>query len=181
VVAGLALAGASAVSHDLYATVIRKGRATEREEIRVSKFATLGIGLLAMALGVAFEKQNIAFLSGLVLAIAASVNFPVLFLSMFWKGLTTRGAVAGSLVGLTSAIALLVLGPTVWVGMLNHESPIFPYANPALFSMSLAFASAWLVSVLDTSARANDERGRFADQFIRSMTGIGAARATTDH
>ena len=105
VVAGLALAGASAVSHDLYATVIRKGKATEREEIRVSKLATLAIGLLAMALGVMFEKQNIAFLSGLVLAIAASVNFPVLFLSMFWKGLTTRGAVAGSLVGLISAVA----------------------------------------------------------------------------
>ncbi|WP_087671119.1 cation acetate symporter [Caballeronia humi] len=180
VVAGLALAGASAVSHDLYATVIRKGKATEREEIRVSKLATLAIGLLAMALGVVFEKQNIAFLSGLVLAIAASVNFPVLFLSMFWKGLTTRGAVAGSLVGLISAVALLVVGPTVWVGMLKHENAIFPYANPALFSMSLAFLSAWLLSVLDTSARADEERRRFASQFVRSMTGIGAAKAT-DH
>jgi cation/acetate symporter len=180
VVAGLALAGASAVSHDLYATVIRKGKATEREEIRVSKLATLAIGLLAMALGVMFEKQNIAFLSGLVLAIAASVNFPVLFLSMFWKGLTTRGAVAGSLVGLISAVVLLVVGPTVWVGMLKHENAIFPYANPALFSMSLAFLSAWLLSVLDTSARADEERRRFANQFVRSMTGIGAAKAA-DH
>lgn len=178
VVAGLALSGASAVSHDLYANVFRSGRASEKDEIRVSKAATLVIGLLAMVLGVMFEKQNIAFLSGLVLAIAASVNFPVLFLSMFWKGLTTRGAVAGSLAGLVSAVALLVLGPTVWVGILHHGKAIFPYANPALFSMTLAFACAWLVSVLDRSAQARAERLRYGAQFVRAMTGIGAAGAS---
>ncbi len=178
VVAGLALSGASAVSHDLYANVFRRGQASEKDEIRVSKAATLGIGLLAMVLGVMFEKQNIAFLSGLVLAIAASVNFPVLFLSMFWKGLTTRGAVTGSLAGLVSAVALLVLGPTVWVGILHHDKAIFPYANPALFSMTLAFASAWLVSVLDRSAQARAERQRYGAQFVRAMTGIGAAGAS---
>ncbi|CAG9170483.1 Cation/acetate symporter ActP [Cupriavidus laharis] len=178
VVAGLALSGASAVSHDLYANVFRQGRASEKDEIRVSKAATVVIGLLAMVLGVLFEKQNIAFLSGLVLAIAASVNFPVLFLSMFWKGLTTKGAVAGSLAGLASAVALLVLGPAVWVGLLHHDKPIFPYANPALFSMTLAFVCAWLVSVLDKSAQAATERRRFGAQFVRSMTGIGAAGAS---
>ncbi|MCO4863057.1 cation acetate symporter [Cupriavidus sp. WGlv3] len=178
VVAGLALSGASAVSHDLYANVFRRGQASEKDEIRVSKLATLVIGLLAMVLGVMFEKQNIAFLSGLVLAIAASVNFPVLFLSMFWKGLTTRGAVAGSLTGLVSAVVLLVLGPTVWVGILKHESAIFPYANPALFSMTLAFAAAWLLSVLDRSAQASAERQRYGAQFVRAMTGIGAAGAS---
>ncbi|SDD75333.1 cation/acetate symporter [Cupriavidus sp. YR651] len=178
VVAGLALSGASAVSHDLYANVFRSGQASEKDEIRVSKAATLVIGLLAMVLGVMFEKQNIAFLSGLVLAIAASVNFPVLFLSMFWKGLTTRGAVAGSLAGLVSAVALLVLGPTVWVGILHHGKAIFPYANPALFSMTLAFACAWLVSVLDRSAQARTERLRYGAQFVRAMTGIGAAGAS---
>ncbi|MBF6986278.1 cation acetate symporter [Cupriavidus sp. IK-TO18] len=178
VVAGLALSGASAVSHDLYANVFRRGQASEKDEIRVSKLATLVIGLLAMVLGVMFEKQNIAFLSGLVLAIAASVNFPVLFLSMFWKGLTTRGAVAGSLAGLVSAVLLLVLGPTVWVGILKHQQAIFPYANPALFSMTLAFAAAWLVSVLDRSARGSAERQRYGAQFVRAMTGIGAAGAS---
>ena len=177
VVAGLALSGASAVSHDLYATVIRKGRATEAEEIRVSRYATLGIGVIAILLGLLFEKQNIAFLSGLVLAIAASVNFPVLFLSMFWKGLTTRGAVGGSVVGLVSAIALLVLGPTVWVGILKNENAIFPYANPALFSMSLAFAAAWLLSVLDRSAAGASERRAYLPQYVRSMTGLGSASA----
>lgn len=178
VVAGLALSGASAVSHDLYATVIRRGRATETEEIRVSRYATLGIGVVAILLGLLFEKQNIAFLSGLVLAIAASVNFPVLFLSMFWKGLTTRGAVGGSVMGLVSAIVLLVLGPTVWVGIFKHEHAIFPYANPALFSMSLAFAAAWLLSVLDRSAAGASERQAYLPQYVRSMTGLGAASAS---
>ncbi|MDH4554501.1 cation acetate symporter [Pseudomonas sp. BN417] len=178
VVAGLALSGASAVSHDLYACVIRKGKATEREEMRVSRIATLGIGVLAVILGLLFESQNIAFLSGLVLAIAASVNFPVLFLSMFWKGLTTRGAVAGSVMGLLSAIVLLVLSPAVWVNVLQHDKALFPYSNPALFSMSLAFFSAWLFSVTDASQRAKEERGRYLAQFIRSMTGIGAAAAS---
>ena len=178
VVAGLALSGASAVSHDLYATVMRKGKASEKEEMRVSRIATLVIGVLAILLGLAFESQNIAFLSGLVLAIAASVNFPVLFLSMFWKGLTTRGAVAGSLIGLVSAVTLVVLGPAVWVNVLKNPSAIFPYANPALFSMTLAFLSAWLFSVSDASERASQERGRYLAQFIRSMTGVGAAGAS---
>ncbi len=178
VVAGLALSGASAVSHDLYACVIRKGKASEREEMRVSRIATLCIGVLAVILGLLFESQNIAFLSGLVLAIAASVNFPVLFLSMFWKGLTTRGAVAGSVAGLLSAIVLLVLSPAVWVNVLHHDQALFPYSNPALFSMGLAFFSAWLLSVTDASERAKQERGRYLAQFIRSMTGIGAAAAS---
>ncbi|NMZ26397.1 cation acetate symporter [Pseudomonas protegens] len=178
VVAGLALSGASAVSHDLYACVLRKGQASTRQEMRVSRITTLCIGVLAVLLGLLFESQNIAFLSGLVLAIAASVNFPVLFLSMFWKGLTTRGAVGGSLAGLVSAIVLLMLSPAVWVNVLHHPQALFPYANPALFSMSLAFFCAWAFSVSDRSPRAELERGRYLAQFIRSMTGIGASGAT---
>lgn len=178
VVAGLALSGASAVSHDLYACVMRKGQASTQQEMRVSKIATLCIGVLAVLLGLLFESQNIAFLSGLVLAIAASVNFPVLFLSMFWKGLTTRGAVGGSLAGLISAIVLLILSPAVWVNVLHHPQALFPYANPALFSMSLAFFAAWALSVSDRSPRAELERGRYLAQLIRSMTGIGASGAS---
>lgn len=177
VVAGLALSGASAVAHDLYACVLRKGQATEKEEMRMSRIATFVIGVVAVILGLMFESQNIAFLSGLVLAIAASVNFPVLFLSMFWKGLTTRGAVAGSVIGLTSAVGLLVLSPVVWVSVLENERALFPYSNPALFSMTFAFLGAWVFSVTDRSARAEAERGRYLAQFIRSMTGIGASSA----
>ena len=177
VVAGLALSGASAVSHDLYVCVMCKGEASETAQMLVSRAATLVIGILAVGLGLLFESQNIAFLSGLVLAIAASVNFPVLFLSMFWKGLTTRGAVAGSLAGLVSAVALVILSPTVWVKVLGFDSALFPYSNPALFSVSLAFFCAWWFSITDHSTRAELERGRFMAQFIRSMTGIGATGA----
>jgi len=175
VVAGLTLSGASAVSHDLYACVIRKHQATEREKLGVSRIATLVIGVLAVMLGILFESFNIAFLSGLVLAIAASVNFPVLFLSMFWKGLTTRGAVIGSITGLLSAVLLVFFSPAVWVALLGNETALFPWSNPALFSMPLAFIATWFFSITDHSTRAEGERGRYLAQFIRSMTGIGAS------
>ncbi|ERE19144.1 actetate permease [Pseudogulbenkiania ferrooxidans EGD-HP2] len=178
VVAGLALSGASAVSHDLYASVIKHGKANEADEIRVSKITTVVLGVVAIVLGLVFEKQNIAFMVGLAFSIAASANFPVLFLSMFWKGLTTRGAVIGGLVGLLTAVVLIVLGPAVWVEVLKHEHAIFPYKNPAIFSMTLAFVVTWLVSVLDTSAQAEEEKAKFDAQYVRAMTGIGASGAS---
>ena len=127
VVAGLTLAGASAVSHDLYASVIKKGKANDKEEIRVSKITTVALGVLAIGLGILFESQNIAFMVGLAFSIAASCNFPVLLLSMYWKNLTTRGAMIGGWLGLVSAVGLMILGPTIWVQFLHHEKAIFPY------------------------------------------------------
>ena len=115
VVSGLALAGASAIAHDIYARVIRQGKATEAEEMRVSRWASLGLGVVAVVLGIAFEKQNVAFLVGLTFGIAASTNFPILILSMYWKGLTTRGALVGGIVGLVSAVTFVVLSKAVWV------------------------------------------------------------------
>ncbi|MBS1209413.1 MAG: actP [Proteobacteria bacterium] len=181
VVSGLTLSGASAVSHDLYASVWRRGRTTEASEIRVSKIATIFLGIVAILLGIAFEKQNIAYMVGLAFSIAASANFPVLFLSMFWKGLTTRGAVLGGLIGLISAVALIVLGPTVWVDVLHNTEAIFAYKNPALFSMTLAFVCTWFFSVIDNSESADKERAAFLPQFIRSMTGVGAEGASSKH
>ncbi len=178
VVAGLALSGASAVSHDLYASVIKKGKANEADEIRVSKITTVVLGVIAILLGLLFEKQNIAFMVGLAFSIAASANFPVLFLSMFWKGLTTRGAVVGGFIGLISAVALIVMGPAVWVDVLKNETALFPYKNPAIFSITLAFVFTWLISVLDKSKAAIEEKAKFDAQFVRSMTGIGAAGAS---
>ena len=180
VVAGLALSGASAVSHDIYASVIRKGQATQQEEMRVSKMTTLALGVLAIIFGVMFEKQNVAFMVGLAFAIAASANFPVLMLSMFWKGLTTRGAVAGGFTGLLLALILIILGPTVWVSVLHNKEAIFPYGNPAIFSIPAAFIVGWLVSVLDNSEQAKKDREGFESQYVRSMTGIGASEAS-DH
>ena len=177
VVAGLALAGASAISHDLYASVFKKGKATEQQEMKVSRLATLGIGLTAIVLGITFEKQNIAFMVGLAFGIAGSANFPVLILSMYWKGLTTRGAFLGGFIGLFTALALVILSPTIWVSILGFEEAIFPYKHPALFSMTAAFASIFLISRMDRSQRARDEAGRFNAQYVRSQTGLGAEGA----
>ncbi len=179
VVSGLTLAGASAVSHDLYASVFRRGRVNERDEIRVSKIATVCLGVIAILLGIAFEKQNVAFMVGLAFAIAASANFPVLLLSMSWSKLTTRGAVIGGFMGLISAVVGVVLGPTVWVKVLGNAAPIIPYDNPALFSMLLAFAGTWFFSVTDKSQSALDEARAYEAQYIRSQTGLGAEGAAS--
>ena len=172
VVAGLTLAGASAVSHDLYANVFKKG-ATEREELRVSKITVLILGVIAIILGVLFENQNIAFMVGLAFAIAASCNFPIILLSMYWSKLTTRGAMLGGWLGLITAVVLMILGPTIWVQILGHEKAIFPYEYPALFSISVAFLGIWFFSATDNSAEGARERELFRAQFIRSQTGFG--------
>lgn len=180
VVAGLTLSGASAVSHDIYASVIRKGQASQEEEMRVSKMATLALGVLSIILGLAFENQNVAFMVGLAFAVAASANFPVLMLSMFWKGLTTRGAVVGGFAGLIGAFLLIILGPSVWVSVLHNKEAIFPYGNPAIFTIPLAFIVSIIVSLLDNSEQAKKDKEGFEAQYVRSMTGIGAAEAS-DH
>jgi cation/acetate symporter len=178
VVAGLTLAGASAVSHDLYASVFAKGRATDVDEIRVSKIATVVLGIVAIILGYLFEQQNVAFMVGLAFAVAASCNFPILLLSMFWSKLTTKGALIGGFLGLISAVVMVVLSRTVWVQTFGYAEPIFPYDNPALFSMAIAFIGIWLFSVLDRSATARAEEEAFAAQYVRSQTGLGAAGAS---
>ncbi|WP_406667864.1 cation acetate symporter [Gallaecimonas sp. GXIMD1310] len=177
VVSGLTLAGASAVSHDLYASVFRKGQASEREELKVSRMATFVLGFVAIVLGITFEKQNIAFMVGLAFAIAASTNFPVLFLSMYWSRLTTRGATIGGWMGLATAVTLMILGPTIWVAVLGFDHAVFPYKYPALFSVAVAFIGTWFFSVTDNSAEAKEERERFVPQFVRCHTGVGAAGA----
>ncbi|BBU33426.1 hypothetical protein BTHE68_71600 (plasmid) [Burkholderia sp. THE68] len=175
VVSGLALAGASAIAYDLYSHVIRRGAADEKGELRLTKFASLAIGIVAIFLGMAFQKVNVAFMVALAFGVAASANFPVLFLSMFWKNFTTKGALAGGYTGLVSAVLLVFISKSVWVDVLGHAQAIFPYSQPALFSMPLAFAVAIAVSWLDRSESALSERARFADLYVRSQTGIGAS------
>ncbi|WP_310609954.1 cation acetate symporter [Limnohabitans sp.] len=180
VVAGLTLSGASAVSHDLYATVFKKGNADSASELRVSRITTLALGVIAVALGIAFEKQNIAFMVALAFAIAASANFPVLFMSVLWKDCTTKGAVIGGFLGLISSVALTVVSPSVWEATLGNPkgSAWFPYASPALFSMTIGFVGIWLFSILDNSEQAKKERASFAAQQVRSETGFGASGAS---
>jgi cation/acetate symporter len=178
VVSGLTLAGASAISHDLYSSVIKKGKVDGITEMKVSKAATVVLGILAIIMGIAFENQNIAFVVGLAFAIAASANFPILFLSMYWSKLTTRGAVIGGSVGLATAVILVILGPIVWVDILGNAEAIFPYKYPALFSVISAFVSIWFFSITDSSHNAKAEREAFEAQYIRSQTGIGAEGAS---
>jgi cation/acetate symporter len=179
VVSGLALSGASAVAHDLYANVIKKGAASDKSEMRVSRIATLVLGVLAIVLGLAFENQNIAFMVGLAFGLAASVNFPVLFMSIFWRQMTTRGAFIGGLLGLVTSIVLVVTGPLVWVSVLGFETPLFPWSQYALFSMGAAFFGIWFFSITDKSERAKIDRAGFDAQFVRSETGLGAAGAVS--
>ncbi|MDE2417921.1 MAG: cation acetate symporter [Burkholderiales bacterium] len=180
VVAGLTLSGASAVSHDIYATVIKKGNADSASELKVSRATTLALGVIAVVLGIAFEKQNIAFMVSLAFAIAASANFPVLFMSVLWKDCTTRGAVIGGFLGLISSVGLTVISPSVWEATLGNPkgSALFPYSSPALFSMAIGFVGVWVFSLLDRSANAAKERAAFPAQQVRSETGLGASGAS---
>jgi len=176
VVAGLTLAGASAVSHDLYASVIARGRTTEGREVNVSKVSAVVIGVVAILLGYVFENQNVAFMVGLAFSVAASCNFPVLLMSILWGGTTTLGALVGGFLGLISAVAMIVLSKAVWVDTFHMAKvSVFPYDNPALFSVPLAFIAIWLFSKLDRSLRARQEQAKFLEQYVRSETGVGAS------
>jgi cation/acetate symporter len=177
VVAGLTLAGASAVSHDLYAEVIARGRASEQKEVNLSKITAIVIGIVAIILGYIFENQNVAFMVGLAFAVAASCNFPVLLMSTLWKGTTTRGALIGGFLGMISAVVMVVLSKAVWVQTFGNPKELFPYDNPALFSMTIAFLGIWIFSKMDASQRARQEQAAFDEQYIRSETGIGAGGA----
>jgi cation/acetate symporter len=156
VVSGLTLAGASALSHDLYARALKDGLATEAEELRITRIAAVGLGALALALAIFFENQNIVYMASMVFAISASANFPLLILSVYWRGLTSRGAIAGGSVGLVLSIGLMILGPTIWVDILKNASPLFPYKYPALFSMPAAFLVTWAVSIRGRSRLSAD-------------------------
>ena len=180
VVAGLALAASNSIAHDLYAIVIRKGQATDAEEMKVSKRTVIIIGIVAVLLGFAFENQNIAFMVGLAFAVAASANFPILILSIYWSKLTTRGAFIGGFIGLLTAVILVVLSKTVWVDIFGFKDAIFPWTHPALFSVSAAFIGIWFFSITDSSARAEEDKSGFEAQKIRGETGIGADGAV-DH
>ncbi len=177
VVSGLTLAAASAVSHDLYANVIARGRSTEKQEVLISKWTAVVIGIVAIWLGYTFETVNVAFMVGLAFAVAASCNFPVLLMSLMWRGTTTTGAVVGGALGLVTAVAMVVLSKGVWVAVFHNATAIFPYDNPAIFSMPLAFVGIYVVSKMDNSRRAQRERALYEEQFVRSETGIGAVGA----
>jgi cation/acetate symporter len=171
VVAGLTLAGASALSHDIYVHVVKGGQASEREQMRVARRATVVFGVTAVVLGVLFKGQNVAFMVGLAFAIACSANFPALLLSIVWRRFTTRGAVASILTGAVLTVVLIVLSPTVWVDLLGNETAPFPLRNPAIVSMTISILVAIVVSLLGREPTAEV---KFDDEKLRTYLGVGA-------
>ena len=171
VVAGLTLSGAAALSHDLWVNVVRHGEASEHEQLRVARGATLVLGVMAIGLGVTFKGQNVAFMVGLAFAIAASANFPALFLSMFWRGFSTAGAVASMAVGTLSAVVLIAVSPTVQVDLLWRETALFPLRNPGLITLPLSFLTGFLVSLLKPD---QVSEARFAEVERRALLGVAA-------
>jgi cation/acetate symporter len=171
VVAGLTLAGASALSHDIFTHAVRKGNATEAEQVRVARLATVAFGLVAVALGILFKGQNVAFMVGLAFAVAASANFPPLLLSITWRRFNTAGAVAAIVVGAFLSVVLIVLSPTVWVDLLHRPDAIFPLRNPAIVSMPASFIAGVIASLL---TREPDAEAKFDDEKLRTYLGVGA-------
>ena len=171
VVAGLTLAAASAMSHDLFVNVFKSGDSTEAEEVKVAKISTIIFGVVAIILGILFKGQNVAYMVGLTFAIACSGNFPAILLSIIWKRFTTAGAVWAIIVGSVSATLLIILSPTVWVDVLKNKEAIFPLRNPAIVSMTLAFAVGIGLSLLmpDTAAEEKFEKDK-----LRIYLGVGA-------
>ncbi len=171
VVAGLTLAGASAVSHDIYVGVIKRGKADEKQEVKAAKISTLCLGLLAIILGIIFKGQNVAFMVGLAFAVAASANFPALFMSIFWKKFTTQGAIWSIYTGLFLSVILIILSPTVWVDILKNAQPIFPLKNPGIVSFFGSFIVGIIVSL---ATKEKEAEVKFETEKIRSYLGIGA-------
>lgn len=171
VVAGLTLAGASALSHDIYTHVIKGGHATEQEQVKVARAATIVFGILAVLLGVVFKGQNVAYMVGLAFAIACSANFPALFLSIVWRRFTTPGAVASILTGSLLTVFLIIISPTVWVDVFKNAQPLFALRNPAIVSMTASFVVGIVVSLL---TRERSAETAFDDEKLRTYLGIGA-------
>jgi cation/acetate symporter len=180
VVAGLIVAGSATVAHDVYAELICKGKPEPEKELKLTRIASVSFCLIGMGISIFFQKQNVAFIAVMPLVIAASVNFPILILAMFWRGFTTRGAVIGGVVGFVSSVSLIVLGPKVWVSIIGAESAIFPYDYPALFTMLAAFITMFIVSKLDKSAAAEQDRSKFDAQLIASELATDVS-TTSDH
>lgn len=168
VVAGLTVTGAAAISHDLYAEVLRQGKPNPRRELQLARIMTVAIGVIAVLLGILFQNENVAFIATMPMVVSASVNFPILFLSLFWAGLTTKGAIVGALVGLLSSIILIIVGPQVWVSVLGFDKALFPYDYPALFTLPLALLSAWAFSKTDRSERATQDRNNYHSLLLQS-------------
>jgi cation/acetate symporter len=180
VVAGLTLASSSSFSHDLYAHVFKRGKATEREEVLVARISAFVIGAISIGLGILAQGQNVAFLVALAFAVAASGNLPAILFSLFWKRFNTVGAVSAIYGGLVSALVLVIFSPVVSGAATSlfktTDFHWFPLSNPGIVSIPIGFLCGWLGTILSKEYNA----GKYAEIEVRSLTGVGAEKAT-DH
>jgi cation/acetate symporter len=174
VVAGLTLAGAAALSHDVWVHVFRHGHASEKEQLIVARGATILLAILSIGLGIAFKGQNVAYMVGLAFAIAASANFPALVLSIFWRPFTTRAAQSSILVGTVSALVLIYVSPTIQIDLLHRSSAWFPLRNPGLVTIPLSFAVGIVVSLLSPEPEAAHGFSRVEERIHLGEASHGA-------
>jgi cation/acetate symporter len=176
VVAGVVLAATGSVAHDLWGGVIRRGKSSEDEEVRVGRVAVVVIGGIGAVLALLAGKSfNVQLLTGLTFAVAASANFPALLLTLTWRRFNTTGAVLGIAVGLVTSIVLIVLSPSVWAGPDSHDGAPFPLTNPAIISIPAGFLACIVGTLLAPKERRASER--YEQLLVRAETGIGAERA----
>jgi cation/acetate symporter len=178
VVAGLVISASGAVAHDVWSNIVRHGSDSEREEVWVAKIAAVAIGAIAIGIAViGGSGLNVSFMVGLAFAVAASANFPALLLALTWRRFNTTGAITGVLSGTLSAVALVIISPTVWPGPDSEGGLISWYdlANPGIISIPLGFIGCWLGTVLSSEREA--ERS-FDELYVRSETGLGAEAGT---
>jgi cation/acetate symporter len=174
VVAGLTLASSSSVAHDFYANVIRRGEASERQEVRVARVAALFIGAIAIALSIFAQSLNVAFLVALAFAVAASANLPAVLYSLFWKRFNTSGALWSIYGGLITSVVLVFFSPVVsgsaTAMFTHHDWHWFPLSNPGIISIPVGFLCGWIGTVISKE----DDTAKYAELEVRSLTGHGA-------
>jgi cation/acetate symporter len=181
VVAGLTITAAASFAHDIYASVIRRGKVDPDGEVKVARRTVVVIGLLSILGGIGAQGQNVAFLVALAFAVAASANLPTILYSLFWRRFNTQGAIWSMYGGLGSAILLIALSPVVSGGeksmIQSADFSLFPLSNPGIVSIPLAFFLGWLGTIL---SRTKEDPMKQAEMEVRSLTGVGAEKAT-DH
>lgn len=172
VVAGLVLTAASAFAHDFYGHVLRQGKATEKEQMKMAKWASVGVSIVSILLALFAQNLNVAFLVALAFAVAASANLPVILFTIFWKRFNTAGAISGMLVGLFSALILVALSPNVWNPVAGKAilvgEALFPLPNPGIVSIPLGFLAAWIGTLLSSS---RDDK-KYDEILVKANTGM---------
>jgi cation/acetate symporter len=147
-VSGLLVAAAGAVAHDLLGT-FKSIQMTDRQQVIAGKITAFSVGIIAIILGILFKGMNVSFLVGLAFAIAASANLPAILMVLFWKKTTVKGIVASIIVGVFTAVMMILLSPSMYTSYgINPDKAPIPFSNPGIISIPLSFLTIVVVSLL---------------------------------